>query len=294
MGKDKFLFKKKLVEYVYITIGVAIASFAFSFFLNPLNLVIGGVSGVGIILKNVINGFNPAFTILIVNIILLFLGLLLLGKDFFIKTTYGSIIFPIFIYIFGKLYEGLNIDADIKNLDMVLIVLFSSILTGVGLGVVLKFGGTTGGTEVLQKIMHKYFHLSFSTSLYILDGIVIIAGLALKVTDLEVFLYAIIFTSLCGQAIDTVVYSGFNRRAVYIISKKNEQIKKYILDEIKRGLTSIRVVGEYTKNEQEMLLCVLNSNEYNRLKSIINEVDPNAFYFVVRAHEVGGEGFTYE
>lgn len=294
MGKDKFLLKKKLIEYIYITIGVAIASSAFSFFLNPLNLVIGGVSGVGIILKNVINGFNPAFTIFIVNVILLFLGLFLLGKDFFIKTTYGSIIFPIFIYIFGKLYDGINIDADIKNLDMVLIVLFSSILTGIGLGIVLKFGGTTGGTEVFQKIFHKYFHLSFSTSLYILDGIVIVAGLALKVTNIETFLYAIIFTSLCGQAIDTVVYSGFNRRAVYIISKKNDQIKKFILDDIKRGLTSIRVVGEYTKNEQEMLLCVLNSNEYNKLKSIINEVDPNAFYFVVRAHEVGGEGFTYE
>ena len=294
MEKETFLSKKKLIEYFYITVGVAITSFAFSFFLNPLDLVIGGVSGVGILLKNIISGFDPAFTIFIVNIILLFLGLFLLGKDFFIKTAYGSIVFPFFIYIFSKLYEILKIDDDIQNLDMVLIVLFASILSGVGLGIVLKYGGTTGGTEVLQKIFHKFFHLSFSTSLYILDGLVIVAGLLTKVTNFQIFLYAIIFTSLCGQVIDAVVYSGFNRRAVYIISKKNEEIKKYILQDFERGLTSIKVIGEYTKNEQEMLLCVLNSNEYNKLKTIINEVDASAFYFVVRASEVGGEGFTYD
>src|SRR5690606_18432620 len=177
MGKETFFTKDKLIEYLYITCGVAITSFAFSFFLNAKNLVIGGVSGVGILLKNLIPGFDPALTILIVNILLLVIGLLLLGKDFFIKTTYGSITFPLFIFVFDWLYKVLNIDNQIQNLDMVLIVLFSAFISGVGLGIVLKFGGTTGGTEVVQKIFHKYFHLPFSTSLYILDGLVIFAGL---------------------------------------------------------------------------------------------------------------------
>ena len=117
----------------------------------------------------------------------------------------------------------------------------------------MKFGGTTGGTEVVQNIF-KYLHLPFSTSLYILDGIVIFA-VYYGVADMQSFLYAIIFTFLCGMVIDSVVYSGFNRRAVYIISKNNEVIKKHILEDFERGLTSIKVVGEYTKNEQEMLLC---------------------------------------
>lgn len=294
MDKGKLLARKKILEYLYITLGVAITSFAFSFFLNPKNLVIGGVSGIGIILKIYIPGFDPALAIFILNIILLIIGYFLLGKDFFIKTLYGSIIFPFFIFIFDLVYDAVNLGTEILNLDMVLIVLFSSFITGLGLGIVLKFGGTTGGTEVVQKIFFKYFHLPFSTSLYILDGLVIFAGLLLGVTEFQTFLYAIIFTFLSGMVIDSVVYSGFNRRAVYIISKKNEDIKRHILDDFERGLTSITVIGEYTKKEQEMLICVLNSNEYNKLKSIINQVDPSAFFFVVRANEVTGEGFTYD
>lgn len=294
MVKESVFTRKKILEFFYITIGVAITSFGFSFFLNPKNLVIGGVSGVGILLKNFIPGFDPALTIFIINILLLFLGLFLLGKDFFVKTAYGSIIFPFFIFVFDIIYKVTGVDAEIQNLNMMLLVLFSSIISGIGLGVVLKFGGTTGGTEVVQKIFHKFFHLPFSTSLYILDGLVIFTGLLLGVTNFETFLYAIVFTALCGQVIDAVIYTGFNRRAVYIISKKSEEIKKHILEDFERGLTSIRVVGEYTKNTQEMLLCVLSSNEYNKLKVIINDIDENAFYFVVRANEVGGEGFTYD
>lgn len=291
---EKIFAKKKILEYLYITLGVAITSFAFSFFLNPKNLVIGGVSGVGIILKNLIPGFDPALVIFLLNIVLLVIGFFLLGKDFFVKTLYGSLIFPLFIFIFDLLYIAVDVNDEIQNLDMVLIVLFASFITGLGLGIVLKFGGTTGGTEVVQKIFFKYFHLPFSTSLYILDGLVIFAGFLLNVTLFESFLYAIVFTFLSGVVIDSVVYTGFNRRAVYIISKKNEEIKKHILEDFERGLSSIKVVGEYTKNQQEMLLCVLSSSEYNKLKTIINKLDPTAFFFVVRANEVTGEGFTYD
>lgn len=294
MEKENIITLERFIEFLKITIGVAIVALAFSFFLNPKDLVIGGVSGIGILLKNLIDGFNPAFTILILNIILLFIGLGLLGKDFFIKTVYGSLAFPVFIFLFDKLYAVIGIAEDIINLDMVVLVLFASVISGIGLGIVLKFGGTTGGTEIVQKIFFKYFHLPFSVSLYILDGIVILAGFLLNVMDFQTMLYAIIFTFTCGLVIDRVVYSGFNRRAVYIISKKNEEIKKHILEDFERGLTSIRVVGEYTNKEQVMLMCVLNSKEYNKLKTIVNEIDENAFYFVVRAHEVGGEGFTYE
>ena len=291
---EKIFAKKKILEFLYITLGVAISSFAFSFFLNPKNLVIGGVSGIGIILKNKSPIFDPALVIFVLNIVLLIIGYFLLGKDFLIKTLYGSLIFPLFILVFDVLYIAVDIDAEIQNLDMVLIVLFSSFITGLGLGIVLKFGGTTGGTEVVQKIFYKYFHLPFSTSLYIFDGLVIFAGFVLDVTAFESFLYAIVFTFLSGVVIDTVVYSGFNRRAVYIISKKNDEIKRHILEDFERGLSSIKVVGEYTKNQQEMLVCVLNSTEYNKLKTIINKLDPTAFFFVVRANEVTGEGFTYD
>lgn len=294
MNKAKVKLKKKIYEWLNITLGVAIAAFAFSFFLNPNNIVIGGVSGIGIIIKNIFNGYEPALVILVLNIFLLLLGLLLIGKEFFIKTAYGSLTFPLFIMVFDWFLKVTEIQSQILDLNMVLTILFSSILMGGGLGLVVKHGGTTGGTDILQRILFKYFHLPFSASLYILDGTVIFAGFLLGVTSLEIFLYAIVFTYISGFVMDNVVFSGFNRRAVYIISKKNEEIKHHILHDFERGVTSIKVIGEYSKNDREMLVCVLSSSEYYKLRDYVERKDPTAFLFVVRASEVRGEGFSYD
>ncbi len=284
--------RKKIKEWLNIVVGVALASFAFSFFLNPKNIVIGGVSGVGILLKSLIAGYNPAYTILIINMVLLVFGLILLGRDFFIKTAFGSLLFPVFIGIFDFLYARINI--DVTKLDMVLIVLFSAIIMGIGLGTVVRNGATTGGTEVIQKILFKFFHMPYSLSLYILDGIIIALGLIFNVTDLQTFLYAIVFTYLCGVVVDTIVFAGFNKRAVYIISDKYAEIRDEIIHDFERGVTSIKVIGEYSKNEKTLLLCVLPSNEYFKLRNIVEKIDETAFFFAVRASEVRGEGFTYE
>jgi uncharacterized membrane-anchored protein YitT (DUF2179 family) len=292
MKENSNSLKRKIIEIVYITLGVAITSMAFSFFISPNNIVTGGVSGVGVILKGLFENFNPALSILIANIVLLLIGLAFLGKDFFIKTAYGSIMFPIFIALFDFIYLKLNF--NFKDLDMVLIILFSSIIMGAGLGVVVKHGATTGGTEVIQKILFKFFHMPFSISIYILDGLVILAGFSLGISDLETFLYAIVFTYICGFVIDIVVFSGFNRRAVYIISSKAEEIKHELLYKFERGVTSIKAVGEYSKQDKTMLMCVLNSNEYFKLRSIVDSIDETAFMFAVRASEVRGEGFTYD
>ncbi len=290
----KAIERKRVFEFIYILLGVSLGAFAFSFFLNPRNIVVGGVVGLGVIIKHYVPTFDPALTIFVLNLFLLFLGFLLLGKDFLIKTALGSIAFPLFIYLFDLLYIALDIDSQIQSLDMVVVVLFASVISGIGFGIVLKLGGTTGGSEVIQKIMHKYLNLPFSISIYIIDGLVILLGLFLGVSTIQTFLYAIILVAISGQVIDTVVYSGFNRRAVYIISKKNDEIKVKILEDIDRGVTSMKVIGGYTKQEQDMLLCVLNTSEYNHLRKLITDIDPNAFYFAVRANEVTGEGFTYE
>lgn len=284
--------KKKLKEWLNIILGVALAAFSFSFFLNPNDIVIGGVSGIGIILKNRIPGYDPALAILAVNVLLLLLGLVLLGKDFFLKTAFGSVLFPIFIAFFDFVYALVKIDTT--GLDMVLVALFSALIMGVGLGIVVRNGGTTGGAEVLQKIAFRFFHLPFTVSLLVIDGLVISIGLLLGVTDLRTFLYAIVFTYLCGVVIDTTVFSGFNKRAVCIISDKNEEIKDIILKDFERGVTGIRVIGEYSRNEKKMLLCVLSSSEYFKLRNIVENLDKNAFFFAVRASEVRGEGFTYD
>ncbi|HNZ78087.1 MAG TPA: YitT family protein [Bacilli bacterium] len=283
--------KKRILEFIYITCGVAIASFAFSFFLNPNNIVIGGISGISIIIKDLTGGYNPATMILILNVVLLLIGLVFLGKDFFIKTAYGSIMFPVFIWLFDFIYQIIAI--DFSQMDMILVIVFSAIIMGSGLGIVVKHGGTTGGTEIPQKILFKYFHLPYSISLYILDGTVILLGFILMEQKIDFVFYEIIFMFICGFAMDLVIFSGFNKRAVYIISEKAEEIREELLTNFDRGVTGIKVIGEYSQSEKKMLLCVLSTLEYYKLRDFIGKIDKNAFFYAVRASEVRGEGFSY-
>ena len=283
--------KKRILEFIYITCGVAIASFAFSFFLNPNNIVIGGISGISIIIKDLTGGYNPATMILILNVVLLLIGLVFLGKDFFIKTAYGSIMFPVFIWLFDFIYQIIAI--DFSQMDMILVIVFSAIIMGSGLGIVVKHGGTTGGTEIPQKIFFKYFHLPYSLSLYILDGTVILFGFILMKQKIDFIFYEIIFMFICGFAMDLVIFSGFNKRAVYIISEKVEEIREELLTNFDRGVTGIKVIGEYSQSEKKMLLCVLSTLEYYKLRDFIGKIDKNAFFYAVRASEVRGEGFSY-
>jgi uncharacterized membrane-anchored protein YitT (DUF2179 family) len=281
--------KQKLLEWMYITLGIAIAAAPFSFLLDPINLVIGGVSGVGTILKEILK-IDTAIIILIINVILLLLGIIFLGKEFFIKTVYGSITFPLFIGLFNAIYKVLEI-TPID--DKTVVTIFGSLMMGFGLGIVNRYGATTGGTEIPQKILLKYFHIPYSISLYFFDGIVVLIGV-IVFKDFSLILYGPIFIYLSGFAVDSVIFSGFNKRAVYIISNKSEQIKARIIAEIGRGVTQINVVGGYSNIHRQKLVCILSSFEFYRLKKIISECDPDAFYYVVRASEVSGEGFTYE
>lgn len=284
----KIFSKENLIEWLYINLGIILMAFAYSFFLEPMDIVTGGVSGLGIIFKHLWES-DPANVILSLNILLLLIGFIFLGKDFFIKTVYGSIAFPLYIKLFSLLASLSNF----KITDYFLITTFASLISGVGLGLVIRHGGTTGGTEIPQKILFKYFHMPYSVSLYILDGLVVIIGY-IAYHDVEVILYALIYIAITGVVMDAIIFSGFNKRAVYIISKENEKIKRRLLDDFSRGVTGIKVTGEYTNNEYKMLICVLSSAEYYKLRTIIEELDPTAFYFMVRASEVRGEGFTYD
>lgn len=299
--KLKELFtKKRIMEWLVMTMGVAISSFAFSFFLNVNNIVIGGVSGISVIIKD-LSGNDPAIMMLIINAALLVVGFLCLGKEFLLKNAYGSLMYPIFVKVFDLLYAFLE-DNQILDLripafggeaEYMLIIVFSSIIMGIGLGYVVKYGGSTGGTETPQNIFFKYFHIPPSVTLYIIDGTVIVIGFILMKQDINTLLYELIFMYLCGVVMDTIIFGGFNKRAVYIISNKTEEIRCELLEKFARGVTSINVVGEFTKDEKKMLLCVLSSSEYYKLRDFIEKIDNRAFFYSVRASEVRGEGFSY-
>ena len=292
----KYFTKEHLKDWSLVTLGNLLVAFSFSFFLDPNNLVIGGTTGLATIFREIFN-IDPSITAFVINTSLLIIGLFLLGKEFFIKTFYSTVVFPVMIKVLNLLYTLITPKGEILISDPMLVIIFSSLILGVGIGLVLRQGGTTGGTEVGQKILFKFMHIPFSVSLFLIDGVIILLGALLikeegQIMDFHMVLYAVIFAYLSGMVMDQIVFSGFNSRAVNIISSKSEEIKKRILEDFERGVTEIKVVGGYTNNDKTKLVCLLSSNEFYKLKGLIHEIDPNAFFYVVRASEVSGEGFT--
>ena len=278
--------KKNIKHFIYVNIGILLMAFSFSFFLEKNNIVTGGVTGLSLIITKFID-IDTSFIVLILNLIILLLCLIFLGKKQFISALYGSLIYPVYIYLIDLIIKNVNLE-----LDMFLTIIFSSFVLGLGLGLVLKYNYNTGGTDILQQILHKYFHIPYSVSLYFLDGsVVLIGGL---VYNISTALYAIIFVFISGYVMDAVIYGGFNKRACFIISDKKDEIKNFVINEIVRGVTEVYIKGGYLNNDKKMLIIVLNTNEYIKLIKEIDKIDKNAFLFVTKTSEVRGLGFSIE
>ena len=290
----KFFKNEKVQSFLYILIGVALVAFSYSFFLSPNGLVIGGVSGIGVIFYEK-QWLNDSLIMFIINGFLLIISLLLIGKDFFMKTIFASLAYPGFTFVFGEIYKLLNKNFevfDFSSLDPMLVTIFSSLIMGVGLAICLKHGASTGGTDTVQRLFYDKFKIPYSVTLYMVDGTIIILGFFILGQKLDLLFYEVIFSVVCGMLMDSIIFSGFNSRAVHIISEKNEEIKDKILNDFERGVTQIKVVGGYTNEEKSKLICILSTNEFYKLKGLIHEIDPEAFFYVMRASEVSGEGFT--
>lgn len=296
----KIFTKERLKSFLYVAIGVIIAAFAYSFFLLPNDIVIGGVSGIGVIVKGKSDIANiDGIVMEIINVCLLVFALLVIGKEFFLKTAFGSLTYPVFTTFFNWIYKLLNENyssfdfASLAENHYMLVIIFSAIIMGLGLGIAVKYGGSTGGTEVAQRIMYEKLHFPYSLSLYLVDGTIIVIGFFILQQPLHVLLYEIIFVYLSGVFMDMIIFSGFNKRAVYVISDKCDEIKDVLISEFERGVTSINVIGEYSQKSKKMIVCLLSSIEYNKLRDVIEKIDSKAFFYCVRANEVRGEGFSY-
>lgn len=294
--KEKFFSKKRIKEFIMINIGIFLVSFSFTFFLDKNNFIFGGVSGIGVILKNLLGEKVPSsLIILVVNLILLIIGWITLGKGFFLKTVLGTILFPVYSFLLELVIP--EAWYPIVNTDIFIIVIGASLIMGLGLGLSMRYDASTGGIDIIQMIMLKYFKIPLSVSLIIIDGTIIIAGAITGFSSLEpifLILYGIAYTVISGTVMDNIVFGGFNVRAAYVVTSKPEEIKKEIYDKLNRGVTEIYARGGYTLEDKKILLCVLTTREYYFLRSMALEIDPSAFVFVEKASEVHGEGFTYE
>ncbi len=277
------MIKKKIIEYFYITLGVIILGTGVYFFIMPHNLVIGGVSGLGLVFSELF-GLKTSLVVLVLNMFFLLLGTGFYGRNFFLKTVYGSLLFPAVIF----LWEISKVQTVTNNL--LLAVIWSGITVGSGLGIVLKFGGTTGGLDIPQKILKDKLKIPYSVGMYATDGAIILFG-ALTF-GIEKALYSILGLVLMGKIIDYILIGGKSTKSIYIISKQHKLIKKEIFEAVERGITEMTVVGGYSGQEKIMLVCVVLAKESYRVLEIVREIDSFAFVYVSSSTEVLGEGFN--
>ncbi|AQY50047.1 hypothetical protein PWEIH_04071 [Listeria weihenstephanensis FSL R9-0317] len=271
----------KVMEYVYVILGAFIIALAFNVLLLPNHVASGGVSGISTII-NYLTGWTPAYIQWAFNIPLFFAGVFFLGYQFGIKTFVGTMIMPLFVY--------LTSDWTVWTNQPLVAALFGGILVGTGLGIVFRGKASTGGTDVIAQILHKFTNLSLGICVALIDGFVVIA--AMFVFDIESGLYALVGLFATSKTIDLVQVGLNQSKTVLIISEQQDEIRQAILYKIDRGITRLSAKGGYTEDERQILLCVIAQSEFSRLKSVIKEIDPNAFVVVMSASEVMGEGFN--
>ncbi|WP_033541207.1 YitT family protein [Planococcus sp. CAU13] len=272
---------------IFILLGAAIYSFGFVHFNIQNELGEGGFAGITLILYFLLN-WDPALMNLLLNIPVFFVGWKLLGRKVFFYTIIGTVAVSVFLKIF-LIYE---IQIDLQD-DLFLAALFAGIFVGAGLGIIFRYGGTTGGVDIIARLVQKYIGWSMGKTMFLFDAAVIMLSW-IAFLDNRSMMYTLVAVFVGARVIDFVQEGAYSGRGALIISNSQEEIASRIAVEMDRGITILRGYGHFSKEEREVLYCVVARNEIVRLKNIINEVDPHAFVSLIEVHDVIGEGFTLD
>lgn len=275
-----------IFEYAVMTFGSALMAFALHFFLEPNTIAPGGVTGLSVVIQKV-TGVPMDLTNLIINIPLFIAGIIILGKAFGVKTAYATLMLSVFLRLFIILFGS---QVTLTS-DILLAAVYGGVSMGVGLGLIFRLGGTTGGTDLAGAMLNKFFPtLSIAKFMMILDLVIVaIAGLVDR--RIETALYSIIALYITVKLTDFIVEDLSYSKAFYIISQKPARISERIMHEMDRGVTALEAKGMYTGIHRYVLLCVVSRAEVAKLKKLVHEEDAEAFIMVATIHEVLGEGF---
>jgi len=280
MKKLTILKNEQLTAYVQIALGSLIGAVAYPLFLVPNNIAPGGLTGLATVLHFLFQW--PVGTVsLIMNIPLFLVGYKSMGHVFAFRSLVATIFFSLLI-------DLMPLPALTTN--PLLGSLFGGILLGIGLGFIIRGGATTGGTDMIARMVHSRFqHISVGALLFAIDCVVVL--LAGFFIEMEYALYALISIYVGGKMIDIVMLGLTSDKACYVISEKHEEIKQQIMTVLDRGVTVLTATGGYSGVDRPILLCVMSAQEIGVLKALVRSADERAFVFISDAHEVLGEGF---
>ena len=284
MKKGKQTIIKAVQTALLVIGGNALLAFAVAAFVMPHSLVIGGTTGMALILNRVF-GTDTALVVLILNGILLLAGLVFIGKKLFFTSIAGTVLYPLFLALFQRM-PSLSSFTDNK----LLACLFAGALMGAALGMTMRVGASTGGTDIAGLILNKWTHKPVALFVYLCD--ITVVGAQAFVTDAESILLGIVVLVLESLVLGQVMVFGQAQIQLYAVSEKHEQIKARFLNELEAGVTLIHIQTGLREQEQKAVMCIIPSRKLYHATQMIHAVDPEAFITVTKIKEVQGRGFT--
>ena len=271
---------KRIIEFV---LGCFVVSISYNLFIAPIKLVPGGVGGIAIIIKGLTN-IDNAITIFILNIFLLTLSYILLGKEKTRASILGSILFPIFVY----LTEDINVWLQIDNSRLLLSAISGGILFGLGAGLIFRAGFTTGGTDIVNQIISKYLKITIGKSMLLSDGLIVL--LSSYFFGINHMLYSILVLYIISIISDKIILGISDSKMFLIVTEKDEQVKDYIIKKLGHTVTIFKGKGGYKREKDDVLMTILPTKDYYLLRDGIKKIDKEAFFIITDTYEVfGGE-----
>lgn len=277
--------KGKIKEYVFITLGMIMVAAGLYFFLMPQKLAVGGANGLAIVINHWIPILSIGAIMIIINIVLFIIGFLIVGTSFGFKTIYASLGTSITISLFERI---IPIQQPLVE-DIIIQLIFGVFISAIGMGIVFNQNASTGGTDIIAKIINKFFGIELGKGVLISDFIIIImAGFAFGP---ELGMYSLLGIILNGVVIDWTIEGISLCKEVNIVSEYSNDIKEYIVNDLERGATIYNAKGAYTGEKKNVVVTVIDRRDFIKLKSYIKGIDKDAFITVSNVYEVLGDGF---
>lgn len=280
--------KATFIDLLMIALGCAIYGISLDMISVPNKLADGGLSGISLILRH-FWGINMGLSTLILNIPLILLGYRFMGKRLLAYTIWGTVSLSFFLWFWRSVPIIKQLDLEH---DLFLSAISAGVLSGIGLGLVFRYNGTSGGTDIIARICQIKFGISSGKMLLFCDAVVLFASLSYL--DIKHMMYTLLASFILSRTMDTVQQGAYSARGLLIISDKYEQIGQMIDLKLERGFTYFKALGGYKQDEKRVIYVVVAPREISAIKQLIKQEDPNAFVSILEVHEALGEGFTYK
>lgn len=278
--------KKSVKVIVGVLLGNVILALAVAGFALPHNMIMGGATGIGITVSHY-TGIDISILILILNVLLFGLGAVFLGKKFALTTIISSISYPIFL----SMFRAIPLIGNLTE-NRLLASIYAGLLLGLGIGIVIKMGASTGGTDIVALVINKQFHFPLAVCMYAVDFIVLLSQIAFS--DTEGVLYGILLTLLSSIVLNRVVLAGEAQIQLLIVSEKYKEIKDLLLTTMDVGVTLLNMETGYGEVSQQAILCIISNRKLYAINDAIQKVDDKAFITITQINEVRGRGFSLE